>query len=58
MVITLKAKEGLEHDNPWEVGQSGLIGNPAAAEAFDGATCSSWSVRTFRTASGYPGERR
>jgi pyruvate dehydrogenase (quinone) len=36
MVITLKAKEGFEDDNPWEVGQSGLIGNPATAEAFDG----------------------
>lgn len=36
MVLTLKAKEGLEHDNPFEVGQSGLIGNPAAQTAFDG----------------------
>lgn len=35
MVLTLKAKEGLEHDNPYEVGQSGLIGNPAAVEALD-----------------------
>lgn len=35
MVLTLKAKEGLEHDNPYEVGQSGLIGNPAAAHAMD-----------------------
>ena len=35
MVLTLKAKEGLEHDNPFEVGQSGLIGNPAAAKAMD-----------------------
>ncbi|MBV9818158.1 MAG: ubiquinone-dependent pyruvate dehydrogenase [Solirubrobacterales bacterium] len=35
MVLTLKAKEGLEHDNPFAVGQSGLIGNPAAARAFD-----------------------
>jgi len=30
MVLTLKAKDGLEHDNPYQVGQSGLIGNPAA----------------------------
>lgn len=37
MVLTLKAKEGLEHDNPFEVGQSGLIGNPASKVAFDGA---------------------
>ena len=35
MVLTLKAKEGLEADNPWEVGQSGLIGNPAAQKAFE-----------------------
>jgi pyruvate dehydrogenase (quinone) len=35
MVLTLKAKEGLERDNPFEVGQSGLIGNPAASKAFD-----------------------
>jgi pyruvate dehydrogenase (quinone) len=35
MVLTLKAKESLEHDNRFEVGQSGLIGNPAASQAFD-----------------------
>ena len=35
MVLTLKAKEGLERDNPFQVGQSGLIGNPAAAKAMD-----------------------
>lgn len=35
MVLSLKAKEGLEADNPYEVGQSGLIGNPAAQQAFD-----------------------
>jgi pyruvate dehydrogenase (quinone) len=34
MVLSLKAKEGFEDDNPFEVGQSGLIGNPATAEAF------------------------
>jgi len=34
MVLTLKAKEALEHDNPFAVGQSGLIGNPAAQHAF------------------------
>lgn len=37
MVITLKGKEGLEHDNPYQVGQSGLIGNSAAAHAMDDA---------------------
>jgi len=36
MVLTLKAKEGFEHDNPYEVGQSGLIGNHATAIAFEG----------------------
>jgi pyruvate dehydrogenase (quinone) len=35
MVLTLKAKEGLEHDNQFQVGQSGLIGNPAAQHAFE-----------------------
>ncbi|MBA2281126.1 MAG: thiamine pyrophosphate-binding protein [Actinomycetota bacterium] len=37
IVLTLKAKEGLERDNPYEVGQSGLIGNPASKVAFDTA---------------------
>lgn len=37
MVLTLKAKEGLERDNRFQVGQSGLIGNPAAASALDEA---------------------
>jgi pyruvate dehydrogenase (quinone) len=37
MVLTLKAKEGLEHDNPFAVGQTGLIGNPAARHALEGA---------------------
>ena len=35
MVLTLKAKEGLERDNAFAVGQSGLIGNPAAQHAFE-----------------------
>jgi pyruvate dehydrogenase (quinone) len=33
IVLTLKAKEGLEHENPFQVGQTGLIGNPAAHRA-------------------------
>ncbi len=37
MVLTLKAKDGLEADNPFQVGQTGLIGNPAARKALDGA---------------------
>lgn len=36
MVVTLKAKQGFDDDNPYEIGQSGLLGNPATAEAFDG----------------------
>ena len=36
MVLTLKAKEGLERDNDFEVGQSGLLGNPATTKAFEG----------------------
>ena len=36
MVLTLKAKDGFDSDNDFEVGQSGLIGNPASATAFDG----------------------
>ncbi|WP_029288012.1 thiamine pyrophosphate-dependent enzyme [Cellulomonas sp. HZM] len=35
MVVTLKGKERLEADNPFQVGQSGLLGNPAAAKAMD-----------------------
>ncbi|MFE7166664.1 thiamine pyrophosphate-dependent enzyme [Streptomyces sp. NPDC057616] len=37
MVLTLKAKEGFEGDNPFQVGQTGLIGNPAAAAAMQSA---------------------
>ncbi|RAX49960.1 pyruvate oxidase [Arthrobacter sp. AQ5-05] len=35
MVLTLKAKEGLEEANEFQVGQAGLIGNPAAAHALE-----------------------
>jgi len=38
MVLTLKAKAGFEgHANPFQVGQTGLIGNPAAAAALQDA---------------------
>ncbi|MFI1508718.1 thiamine pyrophosphate-dependent enzyme [Streptomyces sp. NPDC020597] len=38
MVLTLKAKAGFEgDDNPYQVGQTGLIGNPAAAAALQDA---------------------
>lgn len=33
MVVTLKGKEAFDWDNPYQVGQSGLLGNSAAAEA-------------------------
>ncbi|MCU1455244.1 MAG: thiamine pyrophosphate protein binding domain protein [Acidimicrobiales bacterium] len=35
MVVTLKAKEAFDWDNPAQVGQSGLLGNPAAAQALE-----------------------
>lgn len=35
MVVTLKGKDTFDEDNPFEVGQSGLIGNPAAQQAFE-----------------------
>ncbi|MEA2192912.1 MAG: hypothetical protein QOI73_3033 [Solirubrobacteraceae bacterium] len=37
MVLTLKAKDGLERDNPYELGQTGMIGNPAARKALQAA---------------------
>jgi pyruvate dehydrogenase (quinone) len=36
MVLTLKAKEGFEDHNDFEIGQSGLLGNHATATAFEG----------------------
>lgn len=35
VVLTLKGKEGLEDGNPYQVGQTGLLGNPAARHALD-----------------------
>jgi len=37
MVLKLKGKEGLEAQNSYQVGQTGLIGNPAAVQALDDA---------------------
>jgi pyruvate dehydrogenase (quinone) len=37
MILTLKAKDGLEHDNPYALGQTGMIGNPAARKALEAA---------------------
>ncbi|WP_310964176.1 thiamine pyrophosphate-dependent enzyme [Nocardioides terrisoli] len=36
MVLTLKAKDAFDDAEDFEVGQSGLIGNPAAQAAFEG----------------------
>jgi pyruvate dehydrogenase (quinone) len=36
MIVTLKGKEAFDDDNPYEVGQSGLLGNRASAVAFEG----------------------
>ena len=36
MVVTLKGKEAFDDDNPYQVGQSGLLGNRASAVAFEG----------------------
>jgi pyruvate dehydrogenase (quinone) len=36
MVLTLKAKEGFDDHNDFEIGQSGLIGNQSTKVAFDG----------------------
>jgi pyruvate dehydrogenase (quinone) len=35
MVLSLKAKEGFDDATDFEIGQSGLIGNPATAKAFE-----------------------
>lgn len=35
IVATLRAKEIYDWDNPFDIGQNGLIGNPAAAAAFE-----------------------
>jgi len=37
IVLTLKAKDGLEHDNPYALGQTGMIGNPEARKALEAA---------------------
>jgi pyruvate dehydrogenase (quinone) len=36
MVLTLKGKTGFEGDNEFQVGQTGLIGNPGAVKALEG----------------------
>ena len=34
-MATLKAKDVYDWDNPFNIGQNGLIGNPAASHSFD-----------------------
>ena len=53
-----EGQDGLEYDNPYQVGQSGLIGNPAAHQALTRATPCSWSAPTSRTPTGIPRARR
>lgn len=36
MVLTLKAKDGFDDADGYQVGQSGLLGNPSSATAFNG----------------------
>ena len=47
MVLTLPAKEAFDEDNPYEVGQSGLIGNPATTEAMAAADVIFWVGADF-----------
>ena len=58
MVLTLKAKEGLEDDNPFQVGQNGLIGNPAAAKAFEGCDALVMVGTDFPYRDFYPGGKK
>ena len=58
MVLTLKGKETLEHDNVFQVGQSGLIGNPAAQYAFDDCDLLLMLGTDFPYTEWYPKERR
>ncbi|MFF0288780.1 thiamine pyrophosphate-dependent enzyme [Streptomyces sp. NPDC005262] len=58
MVLTLKAKEGFEGDNnPFQVGQTGLIGNPAAASAMQDADTLLLLGTDFPYREWYPGGR-
>ncbi|GLW69606.1 hypothetical protein Kpho02_19050 [Kitasatospora phosalacinea] len=52
MVLTLKAKEGFEDDNPYQVGQTGLIGNRRPRTPCPPATRWCCSAPTSRTATG------
>ena len=58
IVVTIKAKENLERDNPFAVGQSGLIGNPAAQRAFDGCQTLLMLGTDFPYVDWYPKDKR
>ena len=58
MVLTLKAKEDLERDNPFQVGQSGLIGNPAAQHAFESCDLLLMLGTDFPYSDWYPAGKR
>ena len=56
MVLTLKAKEGFEGENPYQVGQTGLIGNAAAAHALDSCDTLVMLGTDFPYRDFYPGD--
>ncbi|MFD8735993.1 thiamine pyrophosphate-dependent enzyme [Streptomyces sp. NPDC059618] len=58
MVLTLKAKEGFEEDNAFQVGQTGLIGNPAAAHALDNGDALLMLGTDFPYRDWYPKDRK
>jgi pyruvate dehydrogenase (quinone) len=57
MVLTLKAKDGLERDNPYELGQTGMIGNPAARKALQAAELLLMVGTDFPYVDWYPEEK-
>jgi pyruvate dehydrogenase (quinone) len=58
MVLTIKAKEELERENPFAVGQSGLIGNPAAQRAFERCELLLMVGTDFPYTAWYPKDKR
>ncbi|MFI2608514.1 thiamine pyrophosphate-dependent enzyme [Kitasatospora sp. NPDC018619] len=58
MVLTLKAKEGFEDGNLYQVGQTGLIGNPAAARALDSCDTLVMLGTDFPYRDWYPQDRK
>ncbi|CAM3573288.1 thiamine pyrophosphate-dependent enzyme [Stackebrandtia soli] len=58
IVVTLKGKETFDWDNPYQVGQTGLIGNPAAASALRRADLLIMVGTDFPYRDWYPDEAR